>query len=199
MEPFIIHVNPQILDRLESYVYIVMKMKERQSETTKAEDMRCVTCKQLDVVISQIQTPFFVSASSNSFGQRIYEDLDRISDHETMRRKVRLRCSFIRAILYVPDMSQVSMRDEFNDQNHSDMLLVDIKKLLATWTSDVDSTDARSDGIATNFQHYSQPRSSSENGDNPIKIVAECNFINVFLRQAPGKDIFLQETPGKTN
>lgn len=41
IEPFIIHVDPRILDRLENYVYTLMEMKERrQSDATRTEDTR---------------------------------------------------------------------------------------------------------------------------------------------------------------
>lgn len=79
------------------------------------------------------------------------------------------------------------MRDEFNDQFHSDLLSVDIKKILLSWSSEHDNEDDEHKSAHTIYSRL-QTIKSDEPG-LPIKVQVDCNFINVFLKLANGKVI----------
>ena len=111
--------------------------------------------------------------------QRIYEDLDRASVEHQHRKKLRIRCAFIRILLYVPDMSQVCVRDAFNDLQHADMLSVDIKRLMVNWKSEMDDHENDAGSAHSRFHTTTVP-------ENPMKFHVDCNFINVFLLLAGG-------------
>ncbi|KAI7888841.1 uncharacterized protein EV154DRAFT_539128 [Mucor mucedo] len=87
-----------------------------------------------------------------------------------VQRKVRVRCAFIRILLFVPDMSQSSTREEFNDTFHASQLSIDVKKLVAHYSNS--TTDAPPLGQQ---QH--------ENKMRPTKIHLDLNYVNVFMQQ----------------
>ncbi|KAI9315841.1 hypothetical protein BX666DRAFT_258603 [Dichotomocladium elegans] len=161
--PLKLHVDAQVLDRLENYVYAYVELQSKWDNATKADDTR---------------------DSDNSVGQRIYEDLDRGSNKLQLRKSAHIRCSFIRVLLYVPDMSQVCARDEFNDLLHSDALSVDIKEFSICWKSEgtEQKSEANDASSFTHFQNISED--VQQNADMPIKVQADCDFINVFLKLA---------------
>lgn len=84
-------------------------------------------------------------------------------------------------------MSQVCVRDEFNDLLHSDILSVDIKQFGISWKSEGDGGQEEPTSAHTPFQGMNLGTTS--NLDAPIKLQAECDFINVFLKQAHGKEV----------
>lgn len=87
-------------------------------------------------------------------------------------------------------MSQVCVRDEFNDLLHSDILSVDIKQFGISWKSECDGGQEEPTSAHAPFQGMNLGTAS--NVDAPIKLQAECDFINVFLKQAHGNDIVLE-------
>lgn len=131
---------------------------------------------------------FVCSNLDSSLGQRIYEDLDRGSTKRQHCKSASFKCGFIRILLYVPDMSQVCVRDEFNDLLHSDILSVDIKQFGISWKSEGDGGQEEPTSAHTPFQGMNLGTTSTL--DAPIKLQAECDFINVFLKQAHGKGIY---------
>ncbi|KAI8145032.1 hypothetical protein BJV82DRAFT_666949 [Fennellomyces sp. T-0311] len=155
IQPFALHMDAQIADRLENYVYAIMDMSSKWDSSK----------------------PQAASPADNSMGQRIYEDLDRASVEHQHRKKVRLHCAFIRILVYIPDMSQVCMRDAFNDLLHADMLSVDVKKLVMHWKSEMDDHETDTASVHSGFQATPQP-------ETPMKFQVDCNFINVFLHLA---------------
>ena len=122
---------------------------------------------------------YFSSPVDNSIDQRIYEDLDRASVEHQHRKRMRVHFSFIRILVYIPDMSQVCVRDAFNDLLHADMLSVDIKKLVMHWKSEVDDHETDTTSAHSGFQASPPP-------EKPMKFQVDCNFINVFLHLAEG-------------
>lgn len=98
----------------------------------------------------------------------MFDDLQ--SFENTQKRKIKVKCAFIRVILFVPDMSQISTREEFNDKFHLSQLSVDIKKLVATWSS---SSNSDSD----------KPKQVKK----PNKINIELNYVNVFMHMKQDK------------
>ncbi|KAI7849311.1 hypothetical protein BDC45DRAFT_574027 [Circinella umbellata] len=155
IQPFILHIDAQIANRLENYVDAVIDV----SSTWK------------------VDKPDDTSYFNGSLDQRIYEDLDRASVEHQHRKKLRIRCAFIRILLYIPDMSQVCVRDAFNDLQHADMLSVDIKRLMVKWKSEMDDHENDPSSVHSRFHTTKIP-------GEPIKFHVDCNFINVFLHLA---------------
>lgn len=101
----------------------------------------------------------------------MFDDLK--SQESTIRRKVRVRCAFIRILLFVPDMSQTSTREEFNDNFHKSQLSIDIKKLVAHWSN------AEKPLLQEDFVLHDK---------KPAKINLELNYVNVFMQQGKKKN-----------
>ncbi|KAI9493115.1 hypothetical protein BDB00DRAFT_872630 [Zychaea mexicana] len=155
LQPFTLHIDAQIVDRLENYVCALMDV----SSTWTSNE--------------QVDT----SAIDNTLSQRVYEDLDRASVEHQHRKKLRVKCAFIRILLFIPDMSQVCVRDEFNDLQHADTLSVDIKRLVLNWNSEVGDSDVDAGSV-----HSRYPRTAR--AETPTKLHVDCSFINVFLQLA---------------
>lgn len=144
IQPFKLQIDPRIIDRFDSYVYAINNLKERKEE----------------------ERQFSYTTFQSERRPSVFDDLK--SQENTVNQKVRVRCAFIRILLYVPDMSQTSTRTEFNDRFHKSQLSIDIKKLAATWSN----TDQSA--VTEEFVH---------NDKNPTKINVELNYVNVFLQQ----------------
>ncbi|KAI8333041.1 hypothetical protein BC941DRAFT_516431 [Chlamydoabsidia padenii] len=139
IQAFSLFVDPNIVDRLENYAHVLIN-HSRNSPTKPDTNEK-------------------ISGSDQSFGQKIYEDLDDAAKEHQQRIQAKIRLAFIRIVLYAPDMSKSSTRDEFNDQFHQDVLSVDVKKITACWNTDLSK-------------------------HQPQKITVDLDCINVFLKQA---------------
>lgn len=115
-----------------------------------------------------------IEIGSNSlFRSSVFDDLH--SQDNELKRKIRIKFSFIRLILFVPDMSQTSTREEFNDRFHKDQLSIDIKKLVGAWslTDQNPVIDEESSGFVSLDK-------------KPMKIHLEVNYVNVFMHSKDG-------------
>lgn len=96
----------------------------------------------------------------------MYDDLK--SQENIVHRRVRARCAFIRILLFVPDMSQTSTREEFNDRFHKSQLSIDVKKLVGNWSN------ADKPLLEEEFVLHDK---------KPTKINLDLNYVNVFMQQ----------------
>ncbi|RCI05217.1 autophagy- protein 2 [Rhizopus stolonifer] len=94
------------------------------------------------------------------------------SSDTSPNRKVQVKCSFIRLVLFSPDMSQAKSRYEFNDKNHESQLSVDVKKATASWSTSP-TTEATKD--------IDEKESNNTNYNTRINI--ELNYVNVFIKE----------------
>ncbi|CAO3617552.1 unnamed protein product [Cunninghamella echinulata] len=110
-------LDPKIIDRLENYVYAFLTSQKLSSKTDiKKNEQSSFTEQPLD--------------------QKIYEDLNKVSNEYQHHIQAKVKFSLIRLVLYAPDMSQSNTRDEFNDLYHGDILSVDVKKITTSWKTD---------------------------------------------------------------
>jgi hypothetical protein len=86
-------------------------------------------------------------------------------------------------------MSLISTRGEFNDQFNRNQLSVDIKKVIGTWSSNdnnrknsIDENDSGAAGHAY-IDLSAQP--------TPTKINIELDYVNVFMKEANGKRLYI--------
>jgi hypothetical protein len=86
-------------------------------------------------------------------------------------------------------MSLISTRGEFNDQFNRNQLSVDIKKVIGTWSSNdnnrrnsIDENDSGAAGHAY-IDLSAQPP--------PTKINIELDHVNVFMKEANGKRLYI--------
>ncbi|KAG0188180.1 autophagy- protein 2 [Apophysomyces sp. BC1034] len=175
LEAFKLHVDALVVDRLENYVYTFAALNQKQDPPDQPE---------------------MSSGSDNSFGQKIYEDLEQASKEHQQRKKAKIHCAFIRILLNVPDMSQASTRDKFNGQLHKDALSVDIKKALVSWNSgqkdgsdgsgDDDGEPTTAHGLPQYHNFQSPNLDPIAMGQTPMKFNVQVKFINVFLKS--GRD-----------
>ncbi|KAI8098544.1 uncharacterized protein BX664DRAFT_255802 [Halteromyces radiatus] len=84
--------------------------------------------------------------------------------------QAKVRIAFIRTQLSIPDMSQCSTRDEFNDHLHDDTLSVDVHKINAGWMT----------GNKNNLSKH-----------QPQRITVDLDSINVFLKQSQELQFYL--------
>ncbi|KAI8381283.1 uncharacterized protein BYT42DRAFT_565980 [Radiomyces spectabilis] len=167
LQPFTLHVDPRILDRLENYIDAVMHVNDKRKQEDKPE-----------------------SNSHHGYGQNICKDLDLASQRHRQRKKSRIRCAFIRVLLYVPDMSDATSRETVvSDRIHADLLSVDLKKITATWSSICDAPDTPGEDCsplgprgASPYQRFQNTQLDSEPQQQPIKVNVEINCINVFMK-----------------
>jgi hypothetical protein len=114
----------------------------------------------------------------------VFDDLQ--SQENIQKRKVRVRCAFIRLLLFVPDMSQSSTREEFNDRFHESQLSVDIKKLVGTWCSTTTVMDDYPSSLdSEDHPHRRKLRFDQAKMANKVNI--ELNYVNVFMHLKQGK------------
>lgn len=81
-------------------------------------------------------------------------------------------------------MSQISTREEFNDQFHDSQLSIDIKKLAVTWNSTTTVIDDALDNEDHRPNASKNSRSSSNNiinSNSNNKLNIELNYVNVFM------------------
>ncbi|KAF1796478.1 hypothetical protein FB192DRAFT_1292335 [Mucor lusitanicus] len=119
----------------------------------------------------------------------VFDDLQ--SQENIQKRKVRVKCAFIRILLFAPDMSQISTREEFNDRFHDSQLSIDIKALVATWNS---TTTVIDDALDSEDPHpYHRPTASKNssssnntnihtNQSNSNKLNIDLSYVNVFMQ-----------------
>lgn len=119
----------------------------------------------------------------------MFDDLQ--SQENIQKRKVRVKCAFIRILLFAPDMSQISTREEFNDRFHDSQLSIDIKALVATWNS---TTTVIDDALDSEDPHpYHRPTASKNssssnntnihtNQSNSNKLNIDLSYVNVFMQ-----------------
>lgn len=106
----------------------------------------------------------------------MFDDLQSLEN--TQKRKIKVKCAFIRVKLYVPDMSQSSTREEFNDKFHESQLSIDIKKLVGTWSSTTTLLEENNSSISTSFDS-DRPKPKYDHKSNKINI--ELSYVNVFM------------------
>ncbi|KAI8090453.1 hypothetical protein BDF21DRAFT_377473 [Thamnidium elegans] len=145
IQPFKLQIDPRIIDRFDNFVYAINDLNRRKEEERQQ---------------------FSYNTSHHERRPSVFDDLK--SQENTVNQKVRVRCAFIRVLLFVPDMSQTSTRTEFNDRFHKSQLSIDIKKLAATWSN----TDQPL--LAEKFVAKDK---------KPTKVNLELNYVNVFLQQ----------------
>ncbi|KAI7906721.1 uncharacterized protein BX663DRAFT_203307 [Cokeromyces recurvatus] len=145
IQPFKIIIDPRTLDRLENYVNVIIDDNKQTKERTHSHSER---------------------------RQSVFDDLE--IQENIKKQKVRIRCAFIRVLLNVPDMSQITTREEFNDRIHVSQLSVDIKKLVGSWSSTV--MDDHSSSIESEDYFSNKP------SKHPNKLNIELNYINVFMQ-----------------
>ncbi|KAL0085769.1 hypothetical protein F4703DRAFT_1979451 [Phycomyces blakesleeanus] len=167
LQAFRLAVDPRIADRLENYVYALASLTKNQ-EKKPARD---------------------TGISNNSFGQQVYDDLDQTLNLCQERKKARIKCAFIRLVLYVPDMSQSSTRDEFNDHMHADLLSVDVQKVVASWQSDDGPDESQIPGredhtIPSAYTPHQTPIDRNLETPKPTKVSVDVNAIYVFVTLA---------------
>ncbi|KAG1106160.1 hypothetical protein G6F42_016861 [Rhizopus arrhizus] len=172
---FKLQIDPCIIDRVENYIHAIdayTKIKEEKER----------------------QDGSFNSQQKTHEEPRpsVFDDLQ--SQENIQKRKVRVKCAFIRILLFAPDMSQISTREEFNDRFHDSQLSLDIKTLIATWDSTTTVIDDALDSEDPHHHHHrptasKNSRSSSSNtninsindNNNNNKINIDLNYVNVFM------------------
>ncbi|CAO3631028.1 unnamed protein product [Mucor hiemalis] len=153
VQAFKLLVDPRIVDRFDNYILAVNALQKRKEDENQ---------------FSFATTPKLERRSS------VFDDLH--SQDNELKRKIRIKFSFIRLILFVPDMSQTSTREEFNDRFHKDQLSIDIKKLVGAWslTDQNPVIDEESSGFVSLDK-------------KPMKIHLEVNYVNVFMHSKDDK------------
>ena len=184
---FKLQLDPCIIDRIENYIHAIgayNKLKEEQLQQDGSlnnphktnREPRFVYDVLCEIYIYLIIIIFLFCRPS------VYDDLQ--SHENIQKRKVRVRCAFIRIFLFAPDMSQINTREEFNDQFHDSQLSIDIKKLAVTWNSTTTVIDDALDNEDYRPTANKSSRSSSNNNINNNsnnKLNVELNFVNVFM------------------
>lgn len=103
-----------------------------------------------------------------------------------------MRCAFIRVFLFVPDMSQTSTREEFNDRFHESQLSIDVKTLVGTWGSttviddDLHHTPSL-DKEDRHHHHHHQRKTRFDQVKKANKLNIELNYVNVFMHLKQSK------------
>ncbi|KAI8353657.1 hypothetical protein EDC96DRAFT_466439 [Choanephora cucurbitarum] len=163
---FKLHLDPRTIDRMDGYLYAVLDHQKHKMPSTHSQP--------------------------SLREEKIFDDLEVIENIQ--KRKIRVRCAFIRLVLSVPDMSAVSTREEFNDRFHQSQLSVDIKKLMATWSSTtvVDESHHTTPSATHATVHTptgTSPRLNPDSPQKPNKINIDLNYINVFLQPSPEEKV----------
>lgn len=159
IQAFKLQIDPRIVDRLENYIIVIMDYSKRKEE--EQQQFSYTTQNQQEQ--QQRRPP-----------SSVFDDLHQ--QENTLNRKIRVRCAFIRVLLFVPDMSLTSTREEFNDRFHKSQLSLDIKKLVATWSSkDQPPIDEETAGFVL------------KDKKKPTKLNVELNYVNVFMQLKQGK------------
>lgn len=140
IQAFKLQIDPRIIDRFDAYLNATKAVQKRKEETRQFEFHH----------LQKERRP------------SVFDDLK--SQEEKVNRKVRVRCAFVRILLFVPDMSQTSTREEFNDTFHASQLSIDIKKIVAHYSNTTDLP----------LLHESK---------KPTKIHLDLNYVNVFMQQ----------------
>lgn len=153
IQPFKLQTDPRIIDRYDNFFYAINDLNRRKEEGRQQ---------------------FSYNTSHYERRPSVFDDLK--SQENPVNQKVRVRCAFIRVLLFVPDMSRTSTRTEFNDQFHKSQLSIDIKKLAATW-SNTDQPVLAEKFIAKDKK--------------PTKINLELDYVNVFLQQGKLQYIYI--------
>ncbi|KAI9487439.1 MAG: hypothetical protein EXX96DRAFT_476198 [Benjaminiella poitrasii] len=126
-----------------------------------------------DQVRIHIEKKQGLSVNPNGRKHSVFDDLE--TQENIQKRKVRVRCAFIRILINAPDMSQISRREEFNDRFHESQLSVDVKKLVSTWCS----TTTRIDDHSSSFESDDYFGKQTKKPNNKLNI--ELNYVNVFI------------------
>ncbi|KAI8990792.1 hypothetical protein BDF20DRAFT_2784 [Mycotypha africana] len=170
--PFKLLLDPRIVDRYDSYINVFVS----HANKIKAQNPQVST--------SQLATARKVPKKTYPNGQTCESSLfDALESEEIIqKRKVKVKLAFIRVILFVPDMSQASTREEFNDTFHPDQLSIDIKKVVCTFASTTSTIE--DDGMLGLEHNYQQPNLNNNLSAHkkPNKINLELDSINVFMQ-----------------
>ncbi|KAI8389478.1 hypothetical protein BD560DRAFT_486118 [Blakeslea trispora] len=177
---FKLQLDPRTIDRMDAYIYAVMEHTNQKNVQGNQKD-------------SSHPQPMPFSQKES-----IFDDLQMVQN--VQKKKVRVRCAFIRLLLSVPDMSAISTREEFNDLFHTSQLSVDIKKLVGTWcsTTVVDEAGHHTQHSTNHAKSASIPSTNLSGTstletegrlprppNKPNKINIDLSSINVFLQPSP--------------
>ncbi|GAN01286.1 autophagy regulatory protein [Mucor ambiguus] len=169
---FKLQIDPCIIDRLENYIHAIDTYNKSKEANERQE------------------SPFTSQRKTNEEPRpSVFDDLQ--SQESIQKRKVRVKCAFIRILLFAPDMSQISTREEFNDRFHDSQLSIDVKTLVATWNSTTTVIDDALDSDAPHpYNHHHRPTASKTsssnthihtNNTNSNKLNIDLNYVNVFM------------------
>ncbi|RIB23489.1 hypothetical protein C2G38_843653 [Gigaspora rosea] len=176
LEPFHMHLDLRIIDRLENYISVL---------STGASDAGSLT---------EAETTATHNFTEQSSSQHIIDDLDTRRMHENtsvQKSSLAVNCQLIRLWLHCPDISSKNVPSVVDNYIiHSNLLIADIININVSTVSVLqnDSLFSSSFGIQ---QHNEPVRNIVDPQQNRIKI--ECNGINVFIKehQAPDAKCFL--------
>ncbi|CEP08154.1 hypothetical protein [Parasitella parasitica] len=174
---FKLQIDPCTIDRIENYIYAINGFNQSKEEKEKQRQ-------------NSFSAPPHMAANVEP-RPSVFDDLQ--FQENTQKRKVRVKCAFIRILLFAPDMSQISTREEFNDRFHDNQLSVDIKKLTATWNSTTttviedDTEDHYHRPAASRNSKSSSSSSNNNNNSNNAddnsntKLNIDLGYVNVFM------------------
>ncbi|CAG8532578.1 11151_t:CDS:10 [Dentiscutata erythropus] len=176
LEPFHMHIDLRIVDRLENYINVLSTSARDTGSFTEAETSATHT---------------FTEQSSS---QLIIDDLDTRRMHENASvQKLRLavNCQLIRLWLHCPDIGNRNTPSIVDNYIiHSNLLIADIININVSTVNALQNESLFSSSFG--MQQHNEPVGNIvDPQQNRIKV--ECNGINVFIKehQAPDAKCFL--------